>query len=75
MFPRHAHCRSVIVRVKNRKYMDIKPGGCPNWREHHQIRRFLMSLSGWGYILNGQAVLIIVNKSDPCQSRIITEKT
>lgn len=74
MFVRHPHCRSVIVLQKSRKYMDIKQPSCPNWREHRQLRRFLMSLSGWGYILNGQAVLIIVNKSDPCQTRIITEK-
>lgn len=73
MGPRHPNCRSAIVLPKQRKYMDIKPGGCPNWREHHQIRRFLASLSGYGYIQDGLAVLIIV-PSDPCQTRIITEK-
>lgn len=73
MFNHHPMCRSAIVMPKTRKYMDIKPGGCPNWREHYQIRRFLASLSGYGYILDGIAVLVVV-PSDPCQTRILVEK-
>lgn len=57
-----------------RTWWDIKTEGCPNWREHRQIRRFLASLETRGYIKDGVAVLVVEDKVDPCQSKIITEK-
>lgn len=48
---------------------------CSNWREHHQIRRFIDSLDHLGYIDDEKqcAVLVIVDRQDPCKTRIITE--
>ena len=74
MRTRHFNCRSVLVLPKPRTWWDIKTPNCPNWIEHRQIRRFLASLESRGYIKDGVAVLVIENKADPCQSRIITEK-
>ena len=73
MGPRHPNCRSAIVLPKTRKYMDIKPGGCPDWHQHRQIRRFIGSLDSRGYIADDIAVLVVLNEADPCQSRILTE--
>ena len=48
---------------------------CSNWRYHHQIRRFIDSLDSLGYIdeEKQQAVLVVVDRQDPCKTRIITE--
>lgn len=74
MRPRHFNYRSVIVPPKATTFWDLKSWPtCPDWRQHRQIRRFIGSLSSRGYIQDDIAVLVILDESDPCQSRIITE--
>ena len=57
------------------KQPNPKTTRCSNWREHHQIRRFIDSLDSLGYIdeEKQQAVLVVVDRQDPCKTRIITE--
>lgn len=57
------------------KQPNQKTTRCSNWREHHQIRRFIDSLDSLGYIdeEKQQAVLVVVDRQDPCKTRIITE--
>ena len=57
------------------KQPNPKTTRCSNWREHYQIRRFIDSLDSLGYIdeEKQQAVLVVVDRQDPCKTRIITE--
>jgi len=56
------------------KAIDIVKPVCPHWHDHRQLRRFFRSLTGFGYIANGEAVLVVVNWVDPCKTKILVEK-
>lgn len=73
MFPHHPNCRSAIVMPQPTTFWDIKPGGCKEWREHRQIRRFARSLPSHGWIDYDGYHLFDTSAADPCEWRIITE--
>lgn len=54
-------------------WWDIKRGGCKDWREHRHIRKFFGILDSMGYITPTEAVLVVVDQKDPCQSKILRE--
>lgn len=73
MFNHHPMCRSAIVLSQPTTFWDIKPGGCKDWREHRHLKKFFSALNSLAYIAPTEAVLIVVDQQDPCQSRIVRE--
>lgn len=73
--PRHANCRSTIVKTHpifhdgKPRYMDIKP---PETYEDYQIRKRLSQVPHGG-IVGNMAVLICYNEKHPSQSLVIVE--